>query len=225
MPLPLSGLYGIAGRDPGPDGQARDPVAVARALCAGGACCVQLRLPDAPSRDLVAIGRRVRGVCREAGVPFIVNDRADVAALLEADGVHVGQDDLPPAAAREIVGPDRWLGVSTHDLAEVDAALAAGADYLGYGPVFDSPTKAGLRTPRGTAALAEAVRRAGGVPVVAIGGITGPSQARQAAEAGAAAVAVISAVTRAPDMTAAAAALANAAQGLQEENPWHSSAS
>jgi len=226
MPAPLSGLYGIAGRDPGPDGLLRDPVEVARALSAGGACCVQLRLKDVSGQELVEVARAVREVCRDAGVPFVVNDRADVAALVGADGVHVGPDDLPPAAARAVVGPGRWVGVSTHDPAEVEAAVAAGADYLGFGPVFDSPTKAGVRTARGTEGLAEAVRLAGGLPVVAIGGVTVPVRARRAIAAGAAAVAVISGVARAPDMISAAAGLVlGTSDKPLKEQPWRSSAS
>lgn len=158
------------------------------------------------------MARAAAEICRAAGVIFIVNDRADIAALVGADGVHVGASDLPPEAAREIVGPDRWVGVSTHDPEGVVAAVAAGADYLGYGPVWDSPTKAGVRKPRGVDALARAVALAGDVPVVAIGGVTEPDRVAEALRAGACAAAVLSAVSHASDMRSAARWLARAAE-------------
>ena len=204
------GLYGIAGRDPGPGGVARDPLEVARALCIGGAACVQLRLKGLPAGEVLSCARAVGALCREAGVAFIVNDRADVAALAGATGVHVGPSDLPPEAARRVLGPGAVVGVSTHDPDAVRAALDAGADYLGFGPVFDSVAKAGVRSARGLDALAEAVRLAGPVPVVAIGGLTSPERARQARMAGAAGVAVLTGVAGRQDMEAAARAFARA---------------
>lgn len=141
----------------------------------------------------------------------MINDRADVCALVGADGVHVGWDDLPAAAVRQIVGPDAWVGVSTHDPAELTRALSAGPDYVGYGPVWESPTKAGERDARGLQALGAIARAAGSTPVVAIGGLTTPARVAQAIAAGATAAAVLSAVSAAADMTAAARALAEAA--------------
>ena len=171
-----------------------------------------LRVKEPPDRALCSLARAAREICREAGVIFIVNDRADVAALVGADGVHVGDSDLPPEAARAIVGPDRWVGVSTHDPEGLAAAVAAGADYVGYGPVWESPTKVGVRPSRGVTALARAVELAGDVPVVAIGGITEPDRVTAALRAGACAAAVLSAVSHAPDMRSAARRLARAAE-------------
>jgi thiamine-phosphate pyrophosphorylase len=199
---PIEGLHGIAGSDSGPDGEPRDPVAVARALCAGGARSIQLRLKGVGAGEWLATASAVRDVCREGGVPFIVNDRADVAVLAGADGVHVGHADLSPAAARRIVGEGGSVGVSTHGLDEVGEALRAGADYLGFGPVFAGGAKAGAREPRGTDALAAAVRAAGSVPVIAIGGVDAAT-AGDVARTGAAGVAVITAVSGADDMEAA----------------------
>jgi thiamine-phosphate diphosphorylase len=129
--------------------------------------------------DLAA---RIVEIGREAGAIVIVNDRADVARLSKADGVHVGQEDLPPAGARAVVGPDADVGVSTHTEAQIDAALDQPISYLAVGPIFGTSTKAtgydavGLdrvRYAAGKARLAEARRaKAGTIPVVAIGGIT-----------------------------------------------------
>jgi thiamine-phosphate pyrophosphorylase len=176
----LGGLYAIVG------GEA--PLAQAEAVLDGGARVVQLRLKGAATGDLLEAARRL--VALAAGRALvIVNDRADVAALAGADGVHVGEEDLPVAEARRVVGPDLLLGRSTRTLADGLAALAAGADHVGFGPVFETGTKAIEAAPRGLAMLREVVA---GVPapVVAIGGITLHTIAEVAAE-GAAAAAVI----------------------------------
>jgi len=130
-----------------------------------------------------------------------VNDRPDVARAVDADGVHLGQDDLPVAAARRVLGPGKLVGVSTHDPAELAGALAAGADDVGVGPVWATASKVGALAPRGLG-LVRAARRAAAVPLVAIGGI-GPDTAPDALAAGADAVAMIAALVRAPDPAAA----------------------
>ncbi len=143
-------------------------------------------------------------VCRADGVPFCVNDRLDVALAVDADVVHLGQDDLPLAEARAVLraaGRSMVVGISTHNLDQALAAAAAGADYIGFGPVFPTVSKANPDPTVGVAALA-AVCRAVAVPVVAIGGIT-LEQVAAVAESGAAAAAVISAVDRAVDPAAA----------------------
>jgi thiamine-phosphate pyrophosphorylase len=145
-------------------------------------------------------------------VPFVVNDRVDVALLVQADAVHLGQDDLELADARRIadgLGRKLLVGVSTHDLAQASAAARAGADYLGFGPVFATTTKENPDPVRGLAALAEAVRAAAPVPVVAIGGVT-MANAALVARAGAAAACAIGAVNSAADPEAAARAIAAA---------------
>lgn len=114
---------------------------VVREALAAGAGMVQVREKSLSDRELIGHARRVRGWTREAGALFIVNDRPDIAALVDADGVHVGQDDLPVREARRIVGPEKLIGVSTHDIAQARQAVLDGADYLGVGPTFPSRTK------------------------------------------------------------------------------------
>src|SRR3954469_17596080 len=164
----ISGFYAVLDRD--------DP-ALARALV-GEVRVLQLRIkpaggaPDAG--ELVRIARIARRICDDAGAALIVNDRVDVALAADADGVHLGQTDLPIEAASRIA-PELWIGVSTHDLAQVRAACAAGADYLGFGPVFATTTKERADPVQGVAGLAAAVAAAEGRPIVAIGGIAAAS--------------------------------------------------
>jgi thiamine-phosphate pyrophosphorylase len=191
----VRGFYAVLDRD--------DP-ALARALVAH-ARVLQVRLKPAgdaapaPTADWLRVGMLARAITREAGAALVIDDRLDVALAVEADGVHLGQADLPLADARRALGGrPLWIGVSTHDLAQVRDAIAGGADYLGFGPVFATATKADPDPVRGLDLLAAAVRAAGSVPVVAIGGITADTAAVVAAT-GAAAAAVIGAVTRAVD--------------------------
>ena len=193
----LPPLYAIV--DPLDTG--RDPAALAAALLRGGARLVQLRWPGASARELLAAALAIRPLARAAGALFLVNDRPDVARAAEADGVHLGQDDLPVAAARRVLGAGRLIGVSTHDPGQARAAEAAGADYLGVGPVYATATKPDALAPRGLA-LVSAVRAAVRCPLVAIGGIT-PETAAAVRAAGADAVAMIGALVRAPDPEAA----------------------
>jgi len=197
----LPPLYAIV--DPLDTG--RDPVALARALLAGGARLLQLRLKGATSRDLHAVAAAVAPLARAAGARLLVNDRPDVARAVAADGVHLGQDDVPVAVARRVLGPGGLVGVSTHDLAEARAAAAAGADYVGVGPVYATASKARALDPRGPA-LVRAVRAAVSCPIVAIGGITAAT-APDVIAAGADAVAMIAALVRAADPAAATAAV------------------
>jgi thiamine-phosphate pyrophosphorylase len=198
----MRGFYGIVDAPASPSAA----VALAEKLVAGGACAVQVRMKRAATRDVLAVCRAVRALVR--GVPFIVNDRVDVALLVSADGVHLGQDDLELADARA-VAPGLLIGISTHNLAQAEAAARAGADYLGFGPVYATGTKENPDPVLGTAALAEAVRRVAPIPIVAIGGI-GVDQARAVAATGAAAACAIGAVNGAGDPTAAARAIASA---------------
>ena len=149
-----------------------DSLERAGAALDGGAAVVQLRMKRAGAGEILNTARAVRALCKGRAA-FIMNDRPDIARLSDADGVHLGQDDLPVLAARAVLGPGKLVGVSTHSDAELDRALAAGADYLGFGPVFATASKeTALPPPHGLPLLARAVQRAGGVPVVAIGGIT-----------------------------------------------------
>ncbi len=180
----------------------RPLVEIVAAAIRGGADAVQLREKEAPARAQLALGRRLRDLTREAGVLFIVNDRADLAVALDADGVHVGQDDLPPDVARRIVGPERIIGVSAGTLDEALAARDAGADYLGVGPIYATATKPDAGAATGTELIA-AIRRRVDLPIVGIGGI-GRDNAAVVLAAGADGVAVVSAVVAADDPEAAA---------------------
>jgi len=181
----------------------RDHVAVAAAALAGGADMIQLRDKTGDVRALLPQARAIRALCRASGALFIVNDRLDLALAAGADGVHVGQEDLPAEAARRLLPPGGILGVSTHSREQAEAARAAGADYIGFGPMFPTGTKETGYAPRGLTALRE-VRAAVPLPILAIGGIN-LENAAEVIAAGATAPAVISAIVAAPDVAAAAA--------------------
>ena len=161
---------------------------------------VQLREKEWPSGRLLPIAERLRERCRHAGVTFIVNDRVDLALAVDADGVHLGQDDLPARAARPLLRRDMILGRSTHSLAQARAAAAEGADYVAIGSMFPTATKPDFELVG--PALLRAVRPEITVPLVAIGGIT-PDNVGDVIRAGADSVAVISAVCGAADPAAA----------------------
>jgi thiamine-phosphate pyrophosphorylase len=179
----LTGLYAIVG---GPG-----PIARAEAAIAGGARTVQVRLKGASAGEVLEVARRVVALARGHAL-VLVNDRADLALLSGADGVHVGDEDLPVAEARRLVGAGLLVGRTCRTLEEARAAIAAGADHVGFGPVFGSRTKALTVPPRGTAMLAE-VARALAAPVVAIGAIDAQNVV-EVARAGAACAAVIEAL-------------------------------
>ena len=167
-----------------------DPAAAAEAVLEGGARVLQLRWKQAPAGPLLALARRLRALTQACRACFIVNDRVDVAALSEADGVHLGQEDLPIHEARAMLPPGAVVGLSTHSAAELAEALAAGADYVGYGPIYPTATKAAADPPVGLEGLREAVTQAGPTPVVAIGGLTEESL-EGVARTGASAAAVV----------------------------------
>lgn len=168
-----------------------DPAALAGACLAGGARMLQVRQKgrEGGGSRLLALVRDVLALARPAGATVIVNDRADIAAMADADGVHVGQQDLPPNAVRTIVGPGAIVGISTHTREQVDEAMQAPVDYIAVGPIFRTSTKDTGYDPRGLELVGHAAR--GGKPIVAIGGIT-IGNARAVLDAGAASVAVIS---------------------------------
>jgi thiamine-phosphate pyrophosphorylase len=176
-----------------------EPVALARILLEAGARIMQLRLKGAGSRDFLAAARAIAGLCRAREAMLIVNDRADIAKLVDAAGVHVGQDDLPLRAARQIVGAGKVVGVSTHTIEQARAAELDGADYIGFGAIYTGGLK-NVRHPQGLERL-RAVRAAVELPIVAIGGITAATVPEVLA-AGANAAAIISDVVRAPDIGA-----------------------
>jgi thiamine-phosphate pyrophosphorylase len=182
----------------------RDDEALARTLAAH-ADVLQVRIKPGDAETILRVARMARRVCDAAGVLLFVNDRADLALAARADGVHLGQTDLPIAEARRIA-PGLKIGISTHDLAQMQRAVAELPDYAAYGPVFSTRTKQNPDPVQGLDALAAAVRAAGEVPVVAIGGIT-PAQAEAVHATAAAAICAISAVNDAPDVGVAARCL------------------
>jgi thiamine-phosphate pyrophosphorylase len=196
----------------------RDVLTLTEAILAGGALLVQLRAKDLHSGDLVRLARKVLECTTRAGAQLIINDRVDVAKLIGATGVHLGQEDLPPAAARDILGPRAVIGFSTHNLAQVDAAIAAGAiDYLAYGPIFATTNKRNPDPLQGVAAVRD-VRARCPLPLVAIGGITAKTL-DEVLNAGADAVAVIGAIAHAPDPAAATRALLKKSESVYPRNP------
>jgi thiamine-phosphate pyrophosphorylase len=172
---------------------------LAENLCAGGARLLQLRVKDLPSREFLTLAHQVRAVCHHYGCLLIINDRADIALAIDADGVHVGQEDLPLAAARKVLGPHKIVGISTHNPVQAQEAERGGADYIGFGPLFGTTTKATGYAARGFEQLRE-IRSLVRLPIVAIGGIT-TARAPSALVAGANAVAMISDLVFAPDVT------------------------
>jgi thiamine-phosphate diphosphorylase len=194
-------LYAIldAGRLAG-----RPAAAAAEALARGGAALVQLRAKDVSDRRLLELARSACAGAHRGGALFVVNDRADVARMAGADGVHVGQDDLPPSEARRVVGSDAIVGVSTHSLEQLDEAIAAPVDYVAVGPVYPTASKANPDPVVGPALVRRARERTER-PLVAIGGID-LERAPEVVAAGADGLAVIAALMDAPDLEAAARA-------------------
>lgn len=163
----------------------------------GGATCVQLREKNLADSSILAEAQEISALCKQYRVPFILNDNVALAAQCGADGVHLGQEDMDPAEARRILGPDAIIGVSAHNVAEAKAAVAAGADYLGCGAMFATTTKTNVTAlPKETL---RAICAAVGVPVVAIGGIS-KQNLLSLAHCGEAGVALVSAIFAAEDI-------------------------
>jgi thiamine-phosphate pyrophosphorylase len=176
-----------------------DPVDLSRLLLDAGARILQLRLKHAATRDLLGTARAIAEMCRERDALMIVNDRADIAMLAGAGGVHLGREDLPLEAARRLVGSGMIIGASTHSVEQAAEAESRGADYIGFGPIYpgglkNNPTGKGLGMLR---AARDKVR----IPIVAIGGIT-EATVPEVMAAGADACAIITDVVRAPDIAA-----------------------
>jgi len=176
-----------------------EPVSLAETLLDAGARIMQLRLKDAPGRDFLAAARTIAEMCRKRGATLIVNDRVDIAILANAHGVHLGQTDLPLEVARRVAGPDKLIGISTHNVEQARAAEDGGADYIGFGPMYPG----GLRNNAAGVGLdnLRAIHAAVKIPIVAIGGIT-EARIAETLAAGADAVAIITDVVNAPDIPA-----------------------
>jgi thiamine-phosphate pyrophosphorylase len=191
----------------------RSHLSIVEAAVRGGVTIVQYREKNASTRRMIEEASGLCRLCRAAGISFIVNDRLDVALAVDADGVHVGQDDMPASLARRLLGRKKTLGVSAGSVEEALEAVDDGADYIGASPVFSTPTKPDAPPPLGIEGLrriTEAVR----IPVVAIGGIN-PGNAAAMREAGAAGIAVVSAIVAAEDVAEAARALRAAVENVR----------
>jgi thiamine-phosphate pyrophosphorylase len=181
--------------------QGRPLPSLLRQAVEAGVPAIQLRERDLPTDALLSLAREIRAFTAPRAVPLIINDRVDLMLALNLDGVHLRASSLPVAVVRRLVGPDRLVGVSTHSLAEVKDAGREGADYVVFGPVFDTPSKRQFGAPAGLETLAE-VCRVSDVPVFAIGGVTGAS-VPDLRRAGAHGVAVIGAILARADVAAA----------------------
>ncbi len=192
---PLSGLYVILDPSASPD---RTLLDVMTASAKAGAKLFQYRNKTASMKVAYEEALPLRNAAHELGVLFIVNDRCDLALAVDADGVHLGQGDLPLHLARKVMGPEKLIGISTHSQEQVVAATAGEPSYLGFGPIFTPGSKTDHDPVVGMAGL-KAIRQLTRLPIFAIGGIT-PNNAGEVIRAGADGVAVISAVMKAPDI-------------------------
>jgi thiamine-phosphate pyrophosphorylase len=165
---------------------------LARMAIDGGADTIQFRQKSGSTREMIEVARKLKGMCAEAGVPFIVNDRVDVAIASKADGVHLGQDDFPIALARKLIGEDVIIGGSAVSLEDAHRCFTEGADYVGFGPVYPTSSKPDASSPTGIELMKKAIKTVP-LPVIAIGGIHAQN-APEVMHAGACGIAVISAV-------------------------------
>lgn len=189
--------------------QGRELLDCVREALEGGVTLVQYRAKTASSAEMYNEALQLKALCDSFKVPLIINDRLDIAMAVGAAGVHLGQDDLPCAAARKILGEDYIIGVSAHNPAEAKAALQSGADYLGCGAVFGTATKADVKK-LGTEGLT-AICREKGLPVVGIGGVTADNY-REVRAAGADGAAIVSGILAQPDIRATVEAIAKVSQ-------------
>ena len=177
-----------------------EAVVTGRLLLEAGVDVLQLRAKKSTPAEVEVLAREVVPLAREAGVPFVINDFAEVAREVGADGVHVGQDDLGVDAARAIVGADKIVGKSTHSLEQAIAAQAEGADYIGFGPLFATPTKPG-RPAIGTGDIAAAHEQVTAIPIFCIGGVKSDNVS-MLVQSGARRVVIVSGILQAEDPAA-----------------------
>jgi len=180
----------------------RSTLDIVTAAVSGGASVVQLREKSANTREVIEEALRLKAFLRETGVPLIINDRLDVAQAVQADGVHLGQNDMPIEMARHLVGDRMIIGISAESVQDAIAAERAGADYLGVSPIYATPTKTDTAAPLGLEGLRH-IRRAVAIPLVGIGGLN-RDNTREVIAAGADGVAVVSAIVSADNPESAA---------------------
>jgi thiamine-phosphate pyrophosphorylase len=173
------------------------PEAVRLAL-SGGVRAIQVREKDLPARELLSLSRELRALTKEFGAKLFINDSVDIAVSVEADGVHLGHQSMPASAVRKIVGDKMMIGVSTHRIEEARAAEADGADFITFGPIFETPSKASLGAPVGLEAI-KIVKKSVNIPIFGLGGIKGRNLGH-VLWAGAYGVAMISAIFSAEDI-------------------------
>jgi thiamine-phosphate pyrophosphorylase len=183
----------------------KDLLPLVREAVLGGVTVVQLRAKDLGTRDFLDLASRINGQLEKSSVPFLINDRVDIALACGAAGVHLGQHDMPLPDARRLLGPDKTIGISVNTLDEAAKAERLGADYVGLGPIYGTSTKQTTLPVLGPEGIRRLLERIG-IPVVAIGGINA-ANAGAAMRAGAAGVAVVSAILGAADARKAAAEL------------------
>ena len=198
-------LYLVTDRGLCPEG--RSLVQTVKEAVEGGVTMVQLREKDIDTRAFIKEALELKALLSPLGVPLIINDRVDVALAADADGVHIGQSDMPYGIARKLLGPDKIIGLSVENLDQVLEANTLDVDYIGVSPVFATPTKTDTALPFGLEGLREAVRLSKH-PTVAIGGMNARTAAGVMA-AGTDGIAVVSAIIAAPDPRAAAEELKN----------------
>lgn len=194
----LGGLYVITDHIPETD---RNPVIIAQAALEAGARIIQLREKYASARQLLSWARQIKELTQTRSALLIINDHVDIAMACGADGIHLGQDDLPAEEARKLLGSQAIIGVSAETDQEALEAEAAGANYLGIGPMFTTATKSDAGAPIGPERL-RTIKQQVRIPVFGIGGIN-LTNFREVLEAGADGICVISAISRAPDIRAA----------------------
>lgn len=185
-------------------------IELARLAISGGADTIQFRHKAGPTREMIEVAQQMKRLCTDNGVTFIVNDRVDVALAVEAEGLHLGQDDFPISLARELFGKDRIIGGSAATMKEAQKCISDGADYVGFGPAYPTRSKADAGPVSGIDILKEVVD-AIPIPIIAIGGID-ETNAAEVMRSGAHGIAVISSVCCSDDPREAARALSDALQ-------------
>ena len=190
----IKALYAIV------DASGPNPVDMAKKILAGGCRIIQLRGKDVSASEFLQAASGISHECSGCGALFIVNDRADIALASGAGGLHLGQDDMPLSDARKILGKEKVIGISTHNIEEAILARKGGADYIGFGPIFKTETKKDAQSPKGLEALI-AIRKNVPLPIVAIGGLK-KQNIEEVFKAGADAVAMISELSLSDDVSA-----------------------
>ncbi len=192
----------------------RDLVTLVKSAVEGGVTIVQLREKDACTADFLTLAKSLKAILQEYNVPLIINDRLDIALAVDADGVHIGQSDMPYDIARRMLGPDKIIGLSVESMEDVAAANELDVDYIGVSPIFSTPTKTDTKEPFALEGTALAYKNSNH-RIVAIGGINA-SNIKEVMNTGIEGVAVVSAILAADDVEMAACELAKCVKGISK---------